>query len=34
MTKNTVNEKERMVVTRDLTLHAHWFGRRRQTRNM
>jgi len=40
--KNTVNETERMVTqtptppppTRVFAIHAHWFGRRGQTRNM
>ena len=34
MTKNTVNETERMVVTRVLMPHANWSGRRGQTRSM
>jgi len=31
MTKNTVNETERMVVTRVFDAHANWFGRRGPT---
>ena len=33
MTKNTVNETERMVVREFLMPHASWFGRRGQTRS-